>query len=298
MVIDLGSLRVYGPLPNSRPTLPPGAYYLSLHRTESGTYPAFAPVVQDNDTPVRCSRAVDDLVAEMTVFLSQGPAYSKFGFAHKRGYLLHGPPGCGKSSALRLLSKQFLDTTGGVVFLVKGGQSIEPWLNEVRGNEGNRPVLAIAEDVDDDIEDFETSLLEFLDGARRLTNFVFVATTNNLDSVPDRIKHRPSRIDRLVEIAFPDHAARSEYLGRFPLEGAVREDIAKHTDGVSMADLKEVVIASQLLGQTVEDAAARVKRAPSERPAAGPSEISKPRTMAARLAEVYPSMHFGVPVDG
>jgi energy-coupling factor transporter ATP-binding protein EcfA2 len=259
------------PEETGRAQLPPGSYNPEMLRTLMGAMVAFEPIVEDNDQAVEVNKAVTDTLAELSLFLNRGETYAKFQVAHKRGYLFHGPPGCGKSTALRLLSERFVQQTGGVVLRVSDlAVSIEPWLSDIRTHEGNRPVLAIAEDIDHDLGSFETVLLEFLDGAKQLNNFVFVATTNSLDAIPERIKFRPSRIDRIIEITPPSTAARCKYLERFPLDPKTRAAIAEVTAGITMADLKEVVIATQILGEELEPAVARVRRGVGAAKAAAP----------------------------
>lgn len=290
------------PLPLS-PTLPAGVYRASMVDLGDKVVPAFDLISSDNDSPIDCVAALRPIMEEVKTFLNAQARYAKFGFAHKRGYLLHGPPGCGKSSALRLLSDRFLEQTGGIVLRLDPGTSPKHWVDSLREHEGLRPVLAIVEDIDDNIRKFETSLLEYLDGATALNNFVFIATTNNLDAVPPRIKHRPSRIDRLVEIPFPDAEARTQYLARFPLTSEQQQQIGKATEGFSMAHLKEVVITHAVLEYPLKQAVSRVREAlglsesPQEKAANAPSASSgifaiRPRAdVCGELVElVAPSM--------
>lgn len=248
------------PPSNSR-VLPPGIYRPIVIKKFMSEAIGYHPIQDTNDKAIECNAAVTATLLEVATFLNSGSTYRRFDIPHKRGYLFYGPPGCGKSTALRLLAERFIAQTNGIVLrLQEAGQRIHPWFNNIRYNEPDRPVLVLTEDIDDDLDDFETSLLEFLDGSEALNNFIFVATTNNLNAIPARIKYRPSRIDRIVEITSPTPNARTEYLKRFPLTEQQRIAIAEVTEGITMADLKEVVIAVHILGEGLESAVERVRR--------------------------------------
>ena len=44
------------------------------------------------------------IVADAREFLSEAAWYAEHGIPHRRGYLLHGPPGCGKTSFISALA--------------------------------------------------------------------------------------------------------------------------------------------------------------------------------------------------
>ena len=117
----------------------------------------------------------------------------------------------------------------------------------VRKIEPERPILCIIEDLDGVINVHgEEIFLNFLDGLNSISNIVYVATTNNLNNIPDRIKNRPSRFDRKYEVKKPTDEDRSVYFNHMILEEDKKiYDIAKlvkDTKGLSMAHLKELFI--------------------------------------------------------
>jgi hypothetical protein len=246
--------------PTRAPEMPAGVY--TLLSIGDPAVPYFMPMTVDNDTPVDCHQFSRDILAELESFFAAKGTYDAFGFPHKRGYLLHGGPGCGKSTSLRLMAQRFAERYDGVVFWTKPGVNLPFWLDAFRRHYPTRPVLHVVEDIDTNISNFESGLLEFLDGAQALRNYVLVATTNYIDRIPDRIKNRPSRIDRLIEVKFPDVAARAAYLARFPLTPARAQAIAAATEGFSMAHLKEVLIATECLGASLEATVARLRGLP------------------------------------
>ncbi len=232
--------------------LPPGAYDVR-HDDMMGTI--FTAEPYDNDKPIGLEGTTLEILAEIKNFLGKRQVYKKFGFSHKRGYLLHGPPGCGKSTFLRQLQTDFVGQFGGLVL------TGDPILGteELRAKGDIRPILMLAEDIERYLSSFEERVLEFLDGAAKLDNFVIVATTNFLDKIPARIKNRPSRIDRVVEVGYPPESARYGYLAALGVELVNAREIAQMTAGLSMAHLKEIVIATHCLNQPLEEAVERMR---------------------------------------
>lgn len=240
--------------------LPAGVYTLSEESGFGEMEYWFCPLAADNDPPLDIRPEVREITEEIRNFL--GPEmrqfFRRFGFAHKRGYLLYGQPGTGKSATIRLLEKRFIEQFDGVVLIWTNGM-VSNFVEAIRSDEPERPIMVVVEDIEEQLVHFERAVLEFLDGQKALNNFVLVATTNHLDEIPERIKHRPSRIDRLLEIAPPDADARAAYLQRLGLTKAEIESILPHTDGLSMAHLKEMVISTMGFGRDPVETSERLK---------------------------------------
>lgn len=243
-------------LPNTR--MAAGLYDMSAVRVGNEILPGFTPVAVTNDEPLDIDTTIADILKEFQDFFDRRPIFKKLGFAHKRGYLLHGPPGCGKSSTLRLLQKQFLEKYQGIIIFWRAGAHIKNYVEHIRKYEPERPVMVICEDIDGFVQHFEEKILEFLDGQQGLDNFLLVATTNNLKVVPDRIKNRPSRIDRVLEIGKPTRQTREKYLLALKVDPQEAASLALRTEGMTIAQLKEVVVATVCLGQTLESVLERL----------------------------------------
>lgn len=200
-----------------------------------------------------------NLFEEISLFWSKAELYKQNNLIHKRGILLEGFPGTGKSSIISLLSDEIINK-GGVVFKVTGFRNLDNYINFMRSNfrkiQPETPVITILEDLDQ-YEEVEVELLDFLDGKTHLNHHVIIATTNNTEHIPDTFL-RPSRIDLKIEVPLPCEQTRREY---FKFKNIPEEDVDKlviESETCSLADLKELYICIYLLDYTLEDALQKV----------------------------------------
>jgi AAA family ATPase len=206
------------------------------------------------------------VLKEIEEFWNNQDSYKTLGITHKRGILLYGPPGCGKSGILNAIINVAIQSNGIVIELtdlVDHYADAIPWLRQI---EADRLVVTIIEDIDDLANQYEEDLLEIMDGHTSLgCGMLYIATTNDLEKVPDRIRNRPSRIDTLIEVPPPDFALRLEYLSKLlgkivNLPETQLEEYATKTDGMSLADLKELVISLTVYKKDFDTTIARLRR--------------------------------------
>lgn len=238
--------------------LEPGVYRMMQTRYNGDIIPGFAPIKADNDPYTEVGDVSPKILKELKDFMARKETFERFGFSHKRGYLLHGPPGCGKSTTLRMLEDSFVRDFGGVVLTWSPDIAPEDHYATIRRN-SNSPVMLVVEDLENTLHYFETRILEFLDGQTKLDNFVIVATTNYLDRIPPRLKNRPSRFDRLVEVPLPNEEDRAKYLRNLHVAEEHVAKLAKLTDKFSLAQVKEVVISTFALGNELEETLSRLR---------------------------------------
>lgn len=259
--VRFGGARVYNggdETPEIVAAVPPGLY--ELERAMSGFLAKQVDLLVEGYRP---SRHSGSLLAEIDAFLDARERYRAIGAPYKRGFLLHGPPGCGKTSLARAAIRRFVDR-GHVAFQSSplAIDSFRPLFRRFRGIEPHRPALLVVEDVDESVRGGdEADLLAMLDGVESSCDGLFVlATTNNIDDLPDRIRRRPSRFDRVEEVSPPGKDDRDGYIAGIPcLDPAVAAAVSEATDGLPYAAIKEVVIAAVVFGEPVGSAAARVR---------------------------------------
>lgn len=200
----------------------------------------------------------EQVVGEVQRFVTMKDRYETTGLTYKRGILLHGVPGCGKTTALNQVCGMLTEDTIGAIVLDGGLSEVIHGYRLVRELEPDRLIVVLLEDLDRYASN--AAFVDFLDGGHGAHNVVFLGTTNYLDRLPERIKNRPSRFDTVVKVSPPTDDTRRTYLERMGCDEAITAEIIRRSSGLSFAHLKEMFIATMLFEQTVEEALRRIKQ--------------------------------------
>ena len=208
------------------------------------------------------SPEIIDILHDIENFWQRTEVYRQYNFVHKRGILLYGEPGCGKSGIIQLLSNQIMSLNG-IVINIKNQEDISMFIDFIptfRKIEPNRPLVILLEDLDSlaGEDRYSTSqLLNILDGVKQIDGVVYIATTNYPEKLQERLTNRPSRFDRRYKIDLPNADIRRAYITNKLTDNDLAkiniEDWIKQTDGMSLSHLKEVVISVIVMGRTFEE---------------------------------------------
>ncbi|HVV12359.1 ATP-binding protein [Amycolatopsis sp.] len=167
----------------------------------------------------------------------------------KRGLLLHGPPGTGKTHTLRYLMGRLPENT--VIILTGGAMRFISKAAELARR--LQPSLLVLEDVDLVAQDRSHgqgtnpllfSLLDAMDGIGADADVTFVLTTNRAAELEKALADRPGRVDLAVEIPKPDAAGRRELIELYGRNVDLRADlepVVAQTDGVTASYIKELL---------------------------------------------------------
>jgi hypothetical protein len=203
----------------------------------------------------------DKIVLEIQKFWERENIFKEYNLTHKRGVMLFGPPGSGKSSTIALVMKDVIERGGLVINFVNPSLFLAG-IRKLREIQKETPIVVLMEDIDSIIQTTsESEVLNVLDGVNQIEKVVFLATTNYPERLGDRIINRPSRFDKRFKIGHPNEESRRLYLdfiigGQEKIEnlGIDIDTWVKDTDNFSIAHLKELFIAVVILGDKYEDA--------------------------------------------
>jgi predicted AAA+ superfamily ATPase len=221
------------------------------------------------------SYEIIDILRDIQNFWDRKDKYKQYNFVHKRGILMYGEPGCGKSGIIQLISKQLIENDG-IIINIKDQDDVDHFMDFIatfRKIEPSRPLIVLLEDIDSIAGENSHStsrLLNILDGVKQIEDVVYIATTNYPEKLQDRITNRPSRFDRRYKVELPNEEIREAYIRHKltdeDIKGIDVQEWVKRTEGMSLSHLKEVVISTIVMGREFEevmDNLEGLKKAPS-----------------------------------
>ncbi len=184
-------------------------------------------------------------------FFRDADWYEAMQIPHRRGYLLHGPPGNGKTSAVRAMITSHGLTAYQLRLFSKftDDADMEGIFEHAAAN---GPSIVLLEDLDRAFPRSGNSqskvhlqtLLNCLDGVATEPGVIAIATANDPSLLDPAILRRPGRFDRVVHFSAPDAELRREYLARMHPQ-LTEESLARvvaASAGFSYAFLRETYI--------------------------------------------------------
>ena len=187
----------------------------------------------------------------------------------KRGVLLYGSPGTGKTLTAMYLAAQMTQRT----VIVITGVAMGAIATACKLARMLLPATVIVEDVDlvGTERQHQTinanavlfELLNQMDGLAEDADILFILTTNRPDVLEPALASRPGRVDQAIEIPLPDLRCRRRllrlYAAGLKVDAASLDHAAKITDGASGAFIRELLRKAALLAAD-EPGPLRVRR--------------------------------------
>lgn len=206
------------------------------------------------DSVILDSATKDDIELNTTGFLKNTRRLAKLGVPCKRGVILSGSPGTGKT----ILCKALMAKSGKITCITTDPYYLDDscYIRAVYEMAVDlKPSLVFIEDLDQIGQGRVeygwrqapalNTLLEVLDGVEENVGVVTIATTNSLDTLDEAIVRRPSRFDRIIQLPNPDLDKRQQLIGRLSLKARIDPEIQRYiacrTEHFTPAQLQEVV---------------------------------------------------------
>ncbi|AXI07869.1 ATPase [Oceanobacillus zhaokaii] len=199
-------------------------------------------ILLEEDVKTDIYRSIDEF------FHKSGTFFKKYNIPYRRGILLYGSPGNGKTTLVKSIAGS---VSAPVVYWQITEYTTSYSIKEVFSTVTKiAPMILIIEDIDSMPEHARSVFLNTLDGATTKEGIFLIGTTNYPEKIDPALINRAGRFDRAYEIKQPDDALRNEYLRKKGLTQFLDEVVLDHlttqTEGLSIAQLNELYMSVAL----------------------------------------------------
>lgn len=221
------------------------------------------PPAMDFDDVAGMDDLIDTLRETIIKPLENPDLYEEYGIGVERGFLLHGPPGTGKTYITKCLAGElginFIEATAGDLvskWIGEGAENVQQMFEEARANQ---PCLIFIDEVDALATDrnmarqqkserqMVNQFLEELSASHDADeDVIMIGATNRLEAV-DSAMLRTGRLGKTIEVPPPDAAARIGILKQHldaPTEPFDDDRIQTLTEGLVSSDMEQIADAA------------------------------------------------------
>ena len=250
------SLQAIGKLPKVVDRLDPGVY--SIKQSADGIFFDKKNIKSEEIIKFEDSR-YNQILEEVNRFWAMKSNFEELGLTHKRGVMMYGTPGAGKTCLIVQLVEDAINNDT-VVFYCDNLANLVAGLKQFKEVEEDRNTLVILEDVDSLISYNEQYLLELMDGDNQMDGVMIVGTTNYIDRIPPRVK-RPGRFDTKIEVMPPPEAGRKAYFSSKLKEAPASEisNLVKLSEDFTFAQMRELLVSTYGFNRSPEESAETIR---------------------------------------
>ena len=226
----------------------------------------------------RTSFSTDDLLKDfintkqieeiVDCFFTNLHLYKDFGIdIPRRGVLLYGPPGAGKSTAISMCANKYIED-GKTAVIIWATDAYEAYdikeFFKVFEYEGVEKLILVAEDLGGSeneglLHRSDSSLLALLDNNEKTFTIptMIIATTNHPENFAGNLTNRSGRFDDKIEVSTPPAEARKSLLRFFAKEYATEEALlliaSNKCDKFPPSHIREAYIRSRIRNKNLCD---------------------------------------------
>jgi len=240
--------------------LTPGVYTIGMSM-DIGLY--FNQLTPKTDELIDIPNSIsDELVKDIENFMRPEvqESFKKYGMVHKRGILMHGPGGTGKTSTIAKITEKII-ALGGIVLFGPNPGIVSQAVKAIKEIQPGVPVVLVYEELETWLSRASHEMLSLLDGELQNDGVVVLATTNYISRIPARVKSRPSRFAITKEVGVPSPEFREEFFKRklHASDLGLLPSFVEASDGFVVDQMKDMIVSVCCLGQDLSDVVRKIK---------------------------------------
>lgn len=250
-------------------TISPGSY--NLIRTIQGVDVSRLEFI--NREILTTVTNTQNILKEAESFFDNLAVYEELNQPKKRGILLYGTPGMGKTVSIMQAAKDLKDKDAGAVIInwptseIEASDVFKFFTKHSEYTKDCTKLILIIEDIGGNShegyarrDEVSSSLLNLLDGLNNVFKLptLIISTTNHPENLMKSLADRPGRFDLMLEIESPNFKERIElveFIAKRALteeeKHALNESNNKNVKNFSVAHLQEIVIRSRLHNKSI-----------------------------------------------